>query len=303
MGVFAMLPLLLLLACSAVAGERPSAAIVVSDDTAVEVSLVAPAERIVSLSPNLTEVLFHLGVGDKIVGVDEYSVYPPVAQEIPRVNNHAAANFELILALKPDLVVAWQSGNGMQMIGRLRELGLTVFAVETEKIDAIPPLYRRLGELLGIAAQAEVLASEFSDQINALSETYRGRQPVAVFYQIWSDPLMTLNGQHLVSDVIRLCGGRNIFHEAVPIAPSVGIEGVIAADPEVIVSSGKLADLDRLRSQWLRWSGISAVANRHLYLVPPDLMQRQSPRLLEGIECLCDYLQNARASATAEVSR
>ena len=303
MGVFAMLPLLLLLACSAVAGERPSAAIVVSDDTAVEVSLVTPAERIVSLSPNLTEVLFHLGVGDKIVGVDEYSVYPPVAQEIPRVNNHAAANFELILALKPDLVVAWQSGNGMQMIGRLRELGLTVFAVETEKIDAIPPLYRRLGELLGIAAQAEVLAREFSDQINALSETYRGRQPVAVFYQIWSDPLMTLNGQHLVSDVIRLCGGRNIFHDAVPIAPSVGIEGVIAADPEVIVSSGKLADLDRLRSQWLRWSGISAVANRHLYLVPPDLMQRQSPRLLEGIECLCDYLQNARASATAEVSQ
>jgi iron complex transport system substrate-binding protein len=303
MGVFALLPLLLLLACSTVAGERPSAAILVSDDTAVEVSLVAPAERIVSLSPNLTEVLFHLGVGDKIVGVDEYSVYPPVAQEIPRVNNHAAANFELILALKPDLVVAWQSGNGMQMIGRLRELGLTVFAVETEKIDAIPPLYRRLGELLGIAAQAEVLASEFSDQINALSETYRGRQPVAVFYQIWSDPLMTLNGQHLVSDVIRLCGGRNIFHDAVPIAPSVGIEGVIAADPEVIVSSGKLADLDRLRSQWLRWSGISAVANRHLYLVPPDLMQRQSQRLLEGIECLCDYLQNARASATAEVSR
>jgi len=303
MGVFALLPLLLLLACSAVAGERPSAAIVVSDDTAVEVSLVAPAERIVSLSPNLTEVLFHLGVGDKIVGVDEYSLYPPAAQDIPRVNNHAAANFELILALKPDLVVAWQSGNGMQMIGRLRELGLTVFAVETEKIDAIPPLYRRLGALLGIAAQAEVLASEFSDQINALSETYRGRQPVAVFYQIWSDPLMTLNGQHLVSDVIRLCGGRNIFHDAVPIAPSVGIEGVIAADPEVIVSSGKLADLDRWRSQWLRWSGISAVANRHLYLVPPDLMQRQSPRLLEGIEYLCDYLQNARASAATEVLR
>ncbi len=303
MGVFALLPLLLLLACSAVAGERPSAAIVVSDDTAVEVSLVAPAERIVSLSPNLTEVLFHLGVGDKIVGVDEYSLYPPAAQDIPRVNNHAAANFELILALKPDLVVAWQSGNGMQMIGRLRELGLTVFAVETEKIDAIPPLYRRLGALLGIAAQAEVLASEFSDQINALSETYRGRQPVAVFYQIWSDPLMTLNGQHLVSDVIRLCGGRNIFHDAVPIAPSVGIEGVIAADPEVIVSSGKLADLDRWRSQWLRWSGISAVANRHLYLVPPDLMQRQSPRLLEGVEYLCDYLQNARASAATEVLR
>ena len=303
MGVFALLPLLLLLACSAVAGERLSAAIVVSDDTAVEVSLMAPAERIVSLSPNLTEVLFHLGVGDKIVGVDEYSLYPPAAQDIPRVNNHAAANFELILALKPDLVVAWQSGNGMQMIGRLRELGLTVFAVETEKIDAIPPLYRRLGALLGIAAQAEVLASEFSDQINALSETYRGRQPVAVFYQIWSDPLMTLNGQHLVSDVIRLCGGRNIFHDAVPIAPSVGIEGVIAADPEVIFSSGKLADLDRWRSQWLRWSGISAVANRHLYLVPPDLMQRQSPRLLEGIEYLCDYLQNARASAATEVLR
>ena len=303
MGVFAMLPLLLLLACSAVAVERPSAAIVVSDDTAVEVSLVAPAERIVSLSPNLTEVLFHLGVGDKIVGVDEYSVYPPAAQDIPRVNNHAAANFELILALKPDLVVAWQSGNGMQMIGRLRELGLTVFAVETEKIDAIPPLYRRLGELLGIAAQAEVLASEFSDQIIALSETYRGRQPVAVFYQIWSDPLMTLNGQHLISDVISLCGGRNIFHDAVPIAPSVGIEGVIAADPEVIVSSGKLADLDRWRSQWLRWSGISAVANRHLYLVPPDLMQRQSPRLLEGVEYLCNYLQNARGSGTAEVWR
>lgn len=113
---------------------------------------------------------------------------------------------------------------------------------------------------------------------------------------------MTLNGEHLVSDVITLCGGRNVFRDALPIAPSVGIEGVIAADPEVIISSGELADLDRWRTQWLQWSGISAVANRHLYLVPPDLMQRQSPRLLEGVEYLCDHLQNARASEIIGVS-
>ncbi len=300
MGIFATL--LLLLHCSVVAGETEPSALAVSDDMGVHVALAEPAERIISLSPNLTEMLFHLGAGYKIVGVDEYSVYPLAAKNIPRVNNHAAANFELILSLQPDLVVAWQSGNGIQMISRLRELGLTVFAVETQKISEIPPLYRRLGELLGIPAHAEVLASEFSDRVSTLSQTYRDLQPVDVFYQIWSDPLMTLNGEHLVSDVITLCGGRNVFRDALPIAPSVGIEGVIAADPEVIISSGELADLDRWRTQWLQWSGISAVANRHLYLVPPDLMQRQSPRLLEGVEYLCDHLQNARASEIIGVS-
>lgn len=280
-------------------GEVPDK-IEVVDDSGRNVRLQAPAMRVVSLAPNLTEILFHLGVGDRIVGADEYSNDPPAAKSITRVNNHAAANFELILSLQPDLVVAWQSGNGARIIRRLRELGLPVFVVETRSIADIPSLYRRLGALVGMPKSAAAQADDFAERVSVLRNQYQQRTPVRLFYQIWRDPLMTVNGQHLISDVVALCGGRNIFHDAAPLVPSVGVEAVIAADPEVILSSGSAVGLTEWRSQWRQWEDISAVANNHLYLIPPDLMQRESPRLLEGAEYLCQYLDAARPTVKSQ---
>ena len=284
-----------LLLFSLFATSASAAELVIVDDSGTEVRLAQPAKRIISLAPNITEVLFHVGAGEQIVGADEYSNYPPAAKEIVRVNNHAAANYELILSLKPDLVIAWQSGNGDKIINPLRKLGIPVFVVETRQIDMIPNLFRRFGQLSGKVEQAEQRASEFTRRLKVLSKTNGDKALVRTFYQIWDEPLITLNGKHMVSSVIELCGGVNIFADAVPLVPYVNIESVVAADPQVIIAGGSQEEQPAWFKRWQKWSGISAVINSQVYLIPADLMQRHSARILDGAEMMCGFLDNARA--------
>ena len=269
-------------------------AIVVVDDNGQEVRLDQPTQRVVSLAPNITEVLFHIGAGEQIVGADEYSNYPEAAKQITRVNNHAAANYELILSLQPDLVIAWQSGNGDKIINPLRKLGIPVFVVETRQMEAIPSLFRRFGQLTGQGETAELRAQEFSQRLKTLRAAQTGKSMVRAFYQIWDEPLITLNGKHMISDVIGLCGGQNIFADAAPLVPYVNIESVVAADPQVIVAGGSQEDQPGWFSSWQQWRGISAVINKQIYLIPSDLMQRHSVRILEGAEMMCDFMDRAR---------
>ena len=269
-------------------------AIVVVDDNGQEVRLDQPTQRVVSLAPNITEVLFHIGAGEQIVGADEYSNYPEAAKQITRVNNHAAANYELILSLQPDLVIAWQSGNGDKIINPLRKLGIPVFVVETRQMEAIPSLFRRFGQLTGQGETAELRAQEFSQRLKTLRAAQTGKSMVRAFYQIWDEPLITLNGKHMISDVIDLCGGQNIFADAAPLVPYVNIESVVAADPQVIVAGGSQEDQPGWFSSWQQWRGISAVINKQIYLIPSDLMQRHSVRILAGAEMMCDFMDRAR---------
>lgn len=273
-----------------------AAEVVVVDDNGQQIKLAVPAKRIVSLAPNITEVLFHIGAGEKIVGADEYSNYPEEAKDILRVNNHAAANYELILSLEPDLVIAWQSGNGNKIIDPLRKLGIPVFVVETNKMDAIPSLFRRFGKLSGHGDQAEQRAHEFSRRLQELRAAQAGKSVIKVFYQIWDEPLITLNGEHMVSDIINLCGGVNVFSDAIPLVPYVNIETVVAADPEVIIAGGSREERPAWFERWQKWSGISAVINQHIYLIPSDLMQRHSARILDGMELMCAHLDSARSN-------
>ena len=273
-----------------------AAEVVVVDDNGQQIKLAVPAKRIVSLAPNITEVLFHIGAGEKIVGADEYSNYPEEAKDILRVNNHAAANYELILSLEPDLVIAWQSGNGNKIIDPLRKLGIPVFVVETNKMDAIPSLFRRFGKLSGHGDQAEQRAHEFSRRLQELRAAQAGKSVIKVFYQIWDEPLITLNGEHMVSDIINLCGGVNVFSDAIPLVPYVNIETVVVADPEVIIAGGSREERPAWFESWQKWSGISAVINQHIYLIPSDLMQRHSARILDGMELMCAHLDSARSN-------
>jgi len=289
-----MLSRLLFIFCFSVA-PISWAAIEVIDDNGDKIKLANVAQRIISLSPNTTEILFHIGAGKKIVGADEYSNYPPAANEIVRVNNHAAANYELILSLKPDIVIAWQSGNGEKIISRIRELGIPVFVVETGNLQDIPHLYRRLGQLSGYAKQSDIQATIFSQRLEHLRQTYKNSEKVRLFYQIWNEPLMTLNGDHMVTDMIELCGGINIFSDADALVPYVNIESVLAENPQIIISGGnKKSDL--LDSEfWQKWKGISAVKNQHLYAIPSDLLQRHSDRILEGTRLICEYIDLVRS--------
>jgi len=273
-----------------------AAEVVVVDDNGQKLHFAEPAKRIISLAPNITEVLFYIGAGEKIVGADEYSNYPEAAKDILRVNNYAAANYELILSLQPDLVIAWQSGNGDKIINPLRKLGIPVFVVETQKINEIPSLFRRLGELSGHKGQAEQLAAAFAARLKDLRIAQANKSVVRTFYQIWDEPLITLNGEHMVSDIIELCGGVNIFGDAIPLVPYVNIESIVAADPQVIIAGGSQEDKPMWFESWQQWGGVSAVINKQIYLIPSDLMQRHSVRILEGAELMCGHLDSARLS-------
>ena len=193
-----------------------------------------------------------------------------------------------------DFVVAWQSGNPAAQVEKLRALGLTVYFSEPRRIEDVATNIERLGELAGTSASARRSAAAFRAKQEQLQQRYRGRSPVTMFYQIWDKPMMTVNGAHIVSDVIRLCGGRNVFASLPVLAPTVDIEAVLAADPEAIVASGMNQEQPLWLRDWRRWPQLRAVRGNNLFFIPPDLLQRHTPRILEGAERLCRALDAAR---------
>ena len=196
------------------------AAVSAPDDAGHIVTLSAPARRIVSLAPHATELLYAVGAGASLVGVIEYSDYPPEARRIASVGSAAAFDIERIIALKPDLVVTWSSGNPAAKIVKLRSLGITVFESEPRDFENIASLLERLARLAGTDPIGQAAAKAFRTRLKTIAATYRHRPPVRVFYQIWNTPLMTLNDTHMVSAALRLCGGKNVFGKLPQLAPS-----------------------------------------------------------------------------------
>jgi len=285
--------LLLLFATGPTSAEGP---IVVQDDTGVTVVLSKSAKRIISLSPHLTEYLFHLGVGDHIVGAVDYSNYPAKAKLIPRIGSHQKFNLEAIIALGPDLALAWQSGNPTSELTRIDRLGIPIFLSEPGRLEHIADTLHRLGRLTGVEDRGHQLAKTFLDDASILKKQYSGRSPMRVFYQVWQDPLMTLNGKHLVSRLIRHCGGVNIFEHVDSLAPTVSREAVIGADPDIIIAAAPASMAHNWLVSWQRWSGLRAVENKYLFIIDPDLINRATPRVLTGMKTLCELIQRARSS-------
>ena len=285
-----MLHSLLLASCVNIA----QAEIRVADDLGREVVLAAPAERVISLAPHITEVVFAAGAGERLVGVVSYSDYPPPARDITRVGSYNSVSLETLLALEPDLVLAWHSGSGEETIARLEDLGLTVYAEEPRALEDVARSLRAVGRLTGNDAQAEGAAQKYLEQLRGLRSTYGKAQEVSVYYQIWNEPLLTLNDEHIISDVLRLCGGRNVFADAATLVSRISVESVIRADPQVIIASG----MDEARPEWLdawyEWPVMQAVHNKQLYFVPPDILQRHTPRIMQGAEKVCSHLHAAR---------
>lgn len=270
------------------------AEVVVRDDTGATVRLAQPARRIVSLAPHITETLFAAGAGERLVGVVEYSNHPEAAQKLPRVGGYARLDLEAIAALKPDLAVGWASGNSPAHIEKLRALGIPVHLSQPERIDDVATQLERYGELAGTQTAARAAAAGFRKRVQELRAQYGARPKVRTFYQIWKQPLMTVGGAQVISDAIRLCGGENVFADLKPLAPTVSVEAVIAADPEAIVASG----MDESRPEWLddwrQWTTMTAVTRDNLFFIPPDLIQRHTPRLVDGAARLCGHLETAR---------
>ncbi len=264
------------------------------DDEDTEIQLDAPAQRIVSLSPHATELLFSLGAGQQVVGIDSASDYPPQVARLPRIGNAHKINLEILLNLKPDLVVGWRDGNGQRNLQRLRELGLKVFVSQPDNIAAVNRNLIALGRLSGHGDQARQITQSLRKKRDQLASAHQHEPKVRVFYQIWGNPIMTLNGQHPVNEIIELCGGRNLFADLPGRAPSLNLEAVVAADPQVIIGSGMGSERPVWLDAWQRWPGISATRSGHLYQIHPDLLQRNGPRILDGAERLCRLLEQVR---------
>lgn len=277
-----------------------AAAITVQDDAGRTVTLAQPAQRIVSLAPHATELLFAIGAGERIVGTVSHSDYPPAADGIPRVGGYSRLDLERIVALEPALIVGWSSGNPSSTLARLRALGFAVYETEPRQVSDIAEALRRLGALTGERAQAEAAAQRLAAGFAELREAHAGARPVATFYQVWDNPLLTVNDEHIISQVIALCGGRNVFGDLAALTPRVDVEAVLVADPQAIVASGMAAARPEWLDAWRAWPALRAVRSGQLYFVPPDLLQRPTPRLLTGARQLCAQLAEARAAMDEE---
>jgi iron complex transport system substrate-binding protein len=265
-------------------GRAAAADISVRDDYGNTVRLPAPAARIVSLAPHLTELVYAAGGGARMVGAVEYSDFPSPARELPRVGSDAHISLEAVLALRPDLIVAWPNPGSVRAIDRLGELGLPVFRSEPRELEDIATTLERIGVLAGTTTQAQRAAHAFRARKADLQRRYAGRPKVRVFYQVWDRPLLTVNGAHVISKVIALCGGENVFAALPLIAPEVDAEAVLRAAPDVIITSRP----DAQAPGWL--------PGTRLFVVPADLIQRHTPRLLDGAERVCRALEEARSA-------
>ncbi|MFM0335590.1 cobalamin-binding protein [Paraburkholderia fungorum] len=282
-----------------VSAMHAQAAITATDDTGATVTLAAPAQRVISLAPHVTELLYAAGGGAKLVGAVSYSDYPPEAQQLPRVGDNKALDLERIVALKPDLIVVWRHGNAQRQLERLRDMHVPLFFSEPHRLDDVAVSLTKLGQLLGTSPTADAAAAQYRHDIAQLRTQYASRPPVSVFYQVWDQPLMTLNGKHMISDVIALCGGRNVFAKLEPLVPTVSTEAVLAANPEAIITAAPGATapdttLPQL-STWRAWPSLTAVANNNLFAIDGDLINRPAPRIAQGAKQLCEDLELARS--------
>lgn len=277
------------------AATASAAPITVTDYLGRQVTLKEPARRIIALAPHIVENVYSAGAGEYLIAAVNYSDYPPAARALPQLGSFKSVNLEQILARKPDLVLVWASGNGENIVQQLERLGIVVYVDEPRRLEDIARTIRDIGKLAGTEAESELAAGNFLKNFLALQKKYESAQSISVFYQVWNEPLQTLNDEHLVSDVIRLCGGHNIYADAAVLAPKINIESVLHRNPDAIVASGMAEERPEWLDEWRRWPKLNAVAKDNLFFVPPDIIQRHTARIMDGAALFCEHLHTARS--------
>jgi iron complex transport system substrate-binding protein len=280
---------ILLGAALLLAGAAQVGALEVIDDRGERLILAQPARRIVTLAPHLAEIAYAIGAGAQVVGVSSFTTYPPEAARLPVIANAGRVNFERLVELKPDLVLAWRTGNSTLQLERLQRMGFSVLTTETARLQDVPRVMRLIGAATGREAGAERQAREYEQDIERLRQDHAGKPLLSVFVEIWHHPMLSVNGQHLISDALTLCGGRNVFAGAKPLTPAVSHEQLLGAQPDVIITSTED------RADWQGWEAVPAVRNKRIYVVNPDFLHRFGPRSLDGARAVCQSLDRARS--------
>lgn len=290
-----------------VGGAALAAPIVAVDDAGHELRLERPPTRIVTLAPSLTELVFAAGGGAAVVATDSSSDHPAEARALPRIGDAARIDVERVLALKPDLVVVWRHGNTHRELDQLAAAGVRLFSLEPQRLDDVARAVERLGTVLGTEAVARPAAAAMRETLAALRRRHAGAAPVRVFYQVWASPLMTINRRQIVSEVIELCGGQNVFAGLGPLVPQVAVESVLALDPEAIFTADERGRTALIRrdadagafATWRRHPRLAAVQGRWLYTLNGDAISRQGPRIVDGATAVCGALDELRRERVA----
>lgn len=264
----------------------------VVDDRRVVVRRDLPAQRVIALAPHLTELVFAAGAGNHLVAKVRGSDFPTEAMALPEVGDAAGLDFERILALQPDLVLAWGSGNRSVDVQRLERLGLAVLVLEPRRLEDIPRHIRMLGVLLGTERRAQAAAAAFVLRTDRLRKRYGGKPAVSVLFEAWHQPLITVSSEHLISDVLRLCGARNALGDLPQLAAVVSPEQVLAADPDAIIIGSDAGDAGS--HGWRRYPYLKSVRAGAVFTVSADLITRQTPRVLDAAEKICADLDTVR---------
>lgn len=284
----------LLLLCVLLCGTTHAVALTVTDDAGAQVTFDAPPQRIIALAPNITELAYAAGLGGRLVAVSTYSDYPSDAQKLPQVGDAFGLDWERLVALKPDLVLAW--GSSLASINRaaFEERELNLLVLEPSRLDDIPKVLRLLGRIANTEAAAETAAHAFEKQRKALRNKYAGRPIVRAYFQIAELPVLTVNGKHIISDVLRLCGAQNVFSDAPMLVPAISDEALVNAQPQVMLGiAATHEDREEATNLW-RGLPLIAVQQGHIGFIHPDLIGRPSPRILQGAQEICEQIESMR---------
>lgn len=283
----------MVLVAAAATGPALAAPVTVRDDAGRTLTLPTPAQRAVTLAPHLAELVFAAGAGDRLVGVMRFSDFPPAAARLPVIGDAFAVNLEAIAALRPDLLLVWRSGLNPRQQQRLRALGLAVYTNEINSVEGIADTLRRLGRLFGTSTVAEAAAADTETRWRALRERYASRTPVRVFYQLWHEPLMTVNRGHLIDQAITACGGINVFGSQAALTPTVSWEAAVAANPQVVITGAAANEPARLEA-WARFKRVDAVRNGRVMALDGHRLARMTPLFVDGATALCEAIDGTR---------
>jgi iron complex transport system substrate-binding protein len=251
----------------------------------------------VTLAPGLTELVFAVGAGDQLVGVSAWSDFPPRARDLPVVGDAFTVDQEQLALLRPDLLLVWESGTPSHTVDELRDSGYRVERIRTRSLGDIGRALLQLGELTGRSAEAALVAADFQADLETLRQSQADRSPISVFYQVSARPLYTVNRQHYVSELIEICGGRNIFEDLDNLAPAISVEAVVDRNPEVMLASTDAGE--EAFDEWRRWPAVAANLYGNLFLLPADEIGRATPRVIVAGGAMCLALQKARFNRDA----
>jgi iron complex transport system substrate-binding protein len=260
----------------------------VPDDLGAAVAVPAAPLRIVSLTPGATEMLFAAGAGGQLIATVQYSSEPPAARNVPRIGDVAAIDMERLVALHPDVVIAWPAGGNPAQRAKIEALGIPLYRQQVARLADLPVSLRRLGVLAGTPAVAEPAAAALDARLAALRRTYRaqGHRP-SVLLQVWNRPIYTIGGRHLMSDALELCGARNVFADLPEPGPLVDTEAVIGRDPDIILAAAPPGEGAAWVADWQRFSGLAAVRNHRVVAFENQALSRLGPSVLDATEELC----------------